>query len=148
MSPAGSTDQKPWIAIFDEEDDDPGEGTCQHDLRIIIVKDYILSDEDGSTAMKTAHRIQEYYDPNFRFADPINRHRFHGHPDMEAFVGEVYEIIYRLARVIPYNDPTQEKLLLLVSALRELPPTTYKIWNVRICVHFACVDATDLDVLG
>lgn len=144
MSPAGSTDQKPWIALFDE--DDLGEGTCQHDLSI-IVKDYILSDEEGSIAMKTAHRIQDYYDQEFRFADPISRHRFWGHPDLGAFLNELFEILYRLARLIPYNDPTQEKLLLLISALRELPPRPHTIHGVRICPCFVCIAATDLDVL-
>ena len=44
-----------------------------------------------------------------------------------GFLSYFYEIVYTLARLIPYNNPTQKQLVLLLLELRKLPPRQFAI---------------------
>ena len=126
MSHVSGIDQEPWIALFDEERKDSSEGTYEDALGN-LVKGFLLSDDDDM-ASNTAQRIQNYYEQEYLLADPLMK--FEDDQGMGEFLAAFYNIIFLLARLIPYNSYAQQKLLLLVLELRKLPPKSFKIWQV------------------
>lgn len=46
------------------------------------------------------------------------------------FLTNFYELVFDLARLIPYDNSNQEKLVQLILELRKLPPKQFKIWKV------------------
>ena len=128
MSHANGIDQEPWIVVFDEERNLSDESTHEAALGN-IVKDFLLSDDKDAMAPNTAQRIQNYYDQEYLLTDPLLK--FEDDQGMGEFLSVFYNIILLLARLIPYDNPTQQKLLLLVLELRKLPPKSFKIWQVR-----------------
>lgn len=128
MSHADALDQEPWIVLFDQERNNLGESTHEAALGN-IVKDLLLTDDKDAAASDTAQRIQNYYDQEYFVADPLLK--FEDDQGMGEFLSAFYNIILLLARLIPYNSLTQQRLLLLVLELRKLPPKSLRIWQVR-----------------
>lgn len=50
----------------------------------------------------------------------------------EAFLWEIWEIFITIARQIPHDHPSQDRLVALIQALTTLPPTTVRIWQVSV----------------
>ena len=126
MSEATSTDKEPWITVFDDEITEWGEGTFDHALGVTL-KGYLLSDGD-SAAADTARQIHIFYEQEHLHSDPLMK--YEDDQGMGAFLSGFYEIVFTLARVIPYNNSNQEKLVWLLLELRKLPPRQFKIWKV------------------
>jgi hypothetical protein len=56
--------------------------------------------------------------------------RFEDDKGMGGFLDRLYDLIYDLARLIPFNNSLQDVLIQLIMELRNLPPKPFKIWNV------------------
>ncbi len=128
MSEAVNVGEEPWITQLDKEIDILGEeGSLDYDLAIIL-KQLILSDGD-STAADIARKIDNYYDQQFRPSDPLMR--FEDDQGMGSFLFAFWQTVcISFARVIPYNNNNQEKLVQLVLELQKLPPRQFKISGV------------------
>ena len=61
--------------------------------------------------------------------------RFYDDKGMESFLWALYQVIFDLARLIPYNDLKQTALVQLILELRKLPPKQFKIWKVQSPHH-------------
>jgi len=68
------------------------------------------------------------YSKNFLTADPLVK--FKDDKGMEGYLWTLYQLIFDMGRLIPFNDTKQAKLVKLILELRNLPPKTFKIWNV------------------
>jgi hypothetical protein len=53
-------------------------------------------------------------------------------PDLEDFLWYTWGTIIKVAKQIPHNHPSQDRLVDLIHALTELPPTTVSIWGVSV----------------
>lgn len=127
MSEAVNVGKEPWITQLDKEIDILGKGTLEYDLAIIL-KQLFLSDGD-STAADIARKIDNYYDQQFRPSDPLMR--FQDDQGMQSFLFAFWQAVYiAFARVIPYNNNNQEKLMQLVLELQKLPPRQFKLSGV------------------
>ncbi|RLL96285.1 hypothetical protein CFD26_106374 [Aspergillus turcosus] len=49
--------------------------------------------------------------------------------DLEDFLWSTWGTIIQIAKQIPHDHPSQDRLVDLIHALAELPPTTVSIWN-------------------
>ena len=134
----GANADNGWITLFDEETSDWGEGTCEHALSVML-KDYLVSDGD-SIAVDTARRLHGFYEQDYLISDPLMK--FEVDQGMGGFLSSFYEIIFTLARLIPYNCSEQDKLVRLLLELRQLPPRQFKLWkvfHVLFCAVFIVV---------
>lgn len=141
MSEAVNAGKKPWIAYLDKEASYWGEGMCESVLAIML-KDLLLSDSD-STAADTARLIDNYYEQEFLPSDPLMK--FLDDKGIGGFLTTFYELVFNLARLIPYNNSNQEKLVQLILELRKLPPRQLKIWEV--CKAFYALSSVLLLIL-
>lgn len=133
MSEAVNVGKEPWITQLDKEIDILGNGTLEYDLAIIL-KQLFLSDGD-STAADIARKIDNYYDQQFRPSDPLMR--FQDDQGMQSFLFAFWQAVYiAFARVIPYNNNNQEKLVQLVLELQKLPPRQFKLSGVSSFLLF------------
>lgn len=48
----------------------------------------------------------------------------------ESFLWEIWETFIAIAKQIPHDHPSQDRLVEVVKALSELPPKTVEIWTV------------------
>ncbi|EAW17801.1 DUF3632 domain-containing protein [Aspergillus fischeri NRRL 181] len=62
--------------------------------------------------------------------------------EMEDFLWYTWGTIIKVAKQIPHNHPSQDRLVELIHALTELPPTTVSIWGSENCLW------KDLPMLG
>ncbi len=106
------------------------------------MKDFLFSDDD-SAAADTAHRIDNYYEQEVLAGDPLMR--FKEDKGMGGYISAFCEVVFTLARLIPYNSPHQDKLILFLLELRKLPPKHFKIWGV--CHVLLCATLTLADDL-
>lgn len=51
---------------------------------------------------------------------------------LENFLWSTWGTIVGIVKQIPHNHPSQDRLVDLIHALTELPPTTVSIWNVSV----------------
>ena len=119
--------QEPWFAYLEEEIVSCGEGTFECDLDNIM-KDFLISKCDPA-APETALRIVTYYWENYLPSDPLMK--FEDDKGIAGFLNHLYELVFAMARLIPYNDSRQDMLVQLILELRKLPAKPFKIWNVR-----------------
>ena len=49
---------------------------------------------------------------------------------MGGYLNSLYEMVFDLARAIPYNHDLQKQLLQFLHELTQLPTRNVKIWNV------------------
>jgi hypothetical protein len=52
--------------------------------------------------------------------------------DLENFLWSSWGAVIEIAKQIPHNHPSQDRLVALIHALTELPPTTVSIWSVSV----------------
>lgn len=50
----------------------------------------------------------------------------------ESHMWEIWGLLIAVSKQVPHEHPSMERLVALVYALAELPPTTVKIWTVGI----------------
>lgn len=97
-----------------------------------MLKDFLLLPEGDSTtlAADTARRIDNFQQQEYLPSDPLMR--FQDDQGMGGFLSAFYEVIFTLARLIPYNTGSfkQKKLVQLMLKLRKLPAREFKIWGV------------------
>lgn len=127
MSESASAGKEPWITQLNQEIDFLGENTWEYDLAMIL-KGLFLSDGD-SDAADIARKIVNCYDQKFVPSDPLIR--FRDDKGIQPFLFAFWQAVFiAFARIIPYNDSNQEKLLRFILELRKLPPRQFKIWEV------------------
>lgn len=119
--------KEPWHAYLEEEIASCGEGTFECDLDNIM-KDFLMSTSDPA-APDTALRIDTYYWKIYLPSDPLMK--FKEDKGIAGFLYYLYELVFDMARLVPYYDPKQDMLVQLILELRKLPAKTFKIWNVR-----------------
>ena len=49
---------------------------------------------------------------------------------LESFLWEIWGMFIEIAKQIPHDHPSQDRLVKVIIALRELPPTSVEIWTV------------------
>jgi hypothetical protein len=128
--------KEPWVTRFDKHLREWAEGPCEHELGGIL-KDAFLS-VDHSTAVRTARRIQGFYEHEYLHSD-----FFCEYPDdqgMAYFYGSFNEVVFPLATLLPYNSCAQEQLVQLIFELRKVPPMEFKVWGV--CYILLCAVPT------
>ncbi len=59
----------------------------------------------------------------------------------ESFMWETWGIFIEIAKQIPRDHPSQDRLVELVKALSSLAPTTVTIWQVSRCCVVLLIDA-------
>ena len=109
-----------WVDQFLEEfpieDCDPVDKTIAETL-----KHYLLSN-GKITAAETARQIDRCFQHDWLNGVP-------DHP--EDFIQDFYDIVFCLAKVVPHNDPKQDRLIQVILELRKLPAKQFQIWEVR-----------------
>lgn len=131
-SEAANLGEEPWITQFDDEINDLDEGAWEIDIARVL-KQFLLS--DGHSSTDTARRIDDSYEQQFLPSDPLMK--FKDDQGMEGFLSCFYEVVFTLARLIPYHSSMQEKLIELILELRKLPPRPSKIW--KVCLRLAII---------
>ena len=110
-----------------------------------MLKDFLLSDGD-STATDTARLIDNFYGQVYLPSDPLMK--FEDGQGIETFLVGFYELIFALARFIPYNSSDQDKVVQLMLELRKLPPKQLRIWEVCQVLLCAVLNfVVDLDTI-
>ena len=122
-----ASSKEPWFAYLEEGIASCGEGTFECDLNNIM-KDFLISTSDLA-ALDTALRIDTYYWEYHLPSDPLMK--FEEDKGIAGFLNHLYELVFDVARLIPYSDPRQDMLVQLILELRKLPAKPFKIWNVR-----------------
>lgn len=126
MGEVANVSNEPWTAQFDKELNDwTAEGV--ENAFAVVLKDFLLSDGDP-TAAETAHEIDDLYTQEYLPSDPLLK--FSDDQGMEGFLGDFYQIFFTLARLIPYDNSKQDRLIQVILELRKLPPKQFKIWKV------------------
>ncbi|KAL1970741.1 hypothetical protein VTN77DRAFT_2575 [Rasamsonia byssochlamydoides] len=54
---------------------------------------------------------------------------------MANFLSILYELVFDMARLLPYTDARQDTLVQLILELRKLPPKPCRIWNENCIVY-------------
>jgi hypothetical protein len=86
--------------------------------------------------------LEEYLQPSSSTTSSAAAQNIHGlaepllygsnTDDLEDFVWEFWGIFLNVAKQIPYDSPSQERLIELVKALIEIPATTIQVWGVSL----------------
>lgn len=126
MGEAFNAGNEPWTTSFEKEISDWGEETSEYVLAHIL-KEFLLSDGD-STAAETASRIAGVYDEDYLPSDPLMK--YEDDKGMGGFLSDFYDVIFTLARLLPYHSSNQDKVVRVMVELRKLPPRPFKIWEV------------------
>lgn len=53
----------------------------------------------------------------------------------EGHMWEIWGLFIAISKQVPHDHPSMDRLVALVYALAELPPTTVKIWTVSIIMY-------------
>ena len=125
-TPSG-TIKEPWLAYLEGEIASCGEDSYNAEFATIM-RSLLLSLENSAPA-DTARRIDTYYWEEYLPSDPLLR--FQDDKGIGGFLNFLYELVFDMARLVPYDDSKQDQLLQLIFELRQLPPKPFKIWNVR-----------------
>jgi hypothetical protein len=123
---ASSGTREPWVVYLDDEIEESGEDSSEDDLSKIM-KRLLLSTSENAAA-DAAREFDEYYSQQFLPSDPLMK--FSDDKGMGAYLWGLYQLIFDMGRLVPYNDTKQTNLVQLIVELRKLPPKTFKIWNV------------------
>ncbi|RYP12531.1 hypothetical protein DL765_007267 [Monosporascus sp. GIB2] len=136
-SSSQSTTKKPWLAFIDNEFDIEGYSTRVELL--IILRDTLLS-IDEAAAKDGAHRIDSYYSDTFLSFDPLVK--FAEDKGMAGFLNELWDAVFDLAELLPFDDPKQDRLVAVILELRKLPPKSFKSGKYVILLSSVCYSAT------
>jgi len=79
------------------------------------------------TAADAARKMDDIYLNYFDF-------KFERNERMGGFLWTLWELVFEISTIIPYNDDQQDLLINFIHELRKLPPKPFKIWDVS----FAC----------
>ena len=91
----------------------------------MILKEFLLSDGKADIARK----IDNFYDQELLPSDPLMR--FEDDKGMQPFLFGFWQAVYiSIAKLIPYNNSNQEKLVQLILEFRKLPPRQFKISKI------------------
>lgn len=128
MNTAVDSNAMLWIARFEVymkhfDEDDP------HRALGKIFTDFLRSNKNNITA-RTALQIT-HYGEHGSFLDPESSRDDDNDEEIKEFLFMFYEEIFILGRIIPFNSFAQERLICLLLDLRNLPPKSVKIWDVR-----------------
>ncbi|RYP66230.1 hypothetical protein DL769_006074 [Monosporascus sp. CRB-8-3] len=129
-STSQSTTKEPWLAFIDNEFDIEGDPT-RVDL-LTILRDALLS-VDEAAAKDAAHRIDSYYSDTFFSSDPLVK--FEEDKGMASFLNTLWDAVFDLAELLPFDDPKQDRLVEVILELRKLPPKSFKIWQSNCLVY-------------
>jgi hypothetical protein len=122
-----SNTPEPWIAFIDDEIEEYREQYPPLSDLNKIVKEMLLSQSDTAAA-DAARELDANYSTKYLTVDPLVR--FKDDKGMESYLWTLYQLIFDMGRLISFNDSKQTKLVSLILELRNLPPKTFKIWNV------------------
>lgn len=64
---------------------------------------------------------------------------------VEGYLWYLWGLLIDIVKLVPYNHAGQGKLLSTLEALSQLPPTTMKIWGVRLfcCCYSQAMNPAD-----
>ncbi|KAI9765889.1 MAG: hypothetical protein M1840_007030 [Geoglossum simile] len=119
-----------WIEYLDGEIAATEADSVTHCLAQII-RDTLLS-TDESRAAGAAGRIDTHYQ-EYLSSDPLLK--FANDKGTAGFLNSLYELVFDVARLIPYRDALQDILVQLIVELRKLPPKRCKIWDEDALVY-------------
>ncbi|KAI9772821.1 MAG: hypothetical protein M1840_008703 [Geoglossum simile] len=122
---------QPWTGYLDGEMPATEADSVAHCL-VQIIRDTSLS-TDESRAAGAARRIDTYYRDEYLSSDPLLK--FSDNKGMASFLNSLYELVFDVARLIPYRDAEQDNLIRVIVELRKLPPKAYKIWDEDALVY-------------
>ena len=112
----GNDSEFPWI--------EPGE-PLEKDLALILGG---LRSANAAAA-EVACQIQDYYRNTYLLSDSLMK--LEDDKGLGGFLYRLFELIFALARHIPYNHRLQDVLVQFIIRLRKLPPKEVETWNVR-----------------
>lgn len=89
--------------------------------------------------------------PAATIADEINQSALSqlrsAEPDIEPFLWEIWKLFIAIARQIPPDHPSQDRLVDVVQALVDIPPTTIRLWEASEHVS-ACMESANINPGG
>ena len=118
--------KKPWLVWIEAKVRHYGEDTVEASL-LEIVKKLLISDNEKAPTV-AAHQIDEFYQKIFLPTDPLMR--FEEDKGWTEFLNTLYTMIFDVVERVRWNDPKQDSLMNLITALRQLPPRPAKIYDV------------------
>jgi len=124
MSQAANTNEDRWISKFDKGISDWEDGSVEEGIAIML-KDFLLSN-GITTANSMAHQIDTFY-KQYLESDPLMK--YEDDQGMEGFLSGFYDVVFTLAKFIPYNSTKQDNLVQLILELRQLPSRKIKLWK-------------------
>ncbi|KAK3327052.1 hypothetical protein B0T19DRAFT_151298 [Cercophora scortea] len=122
-SPKPDAEEPEWLKLLQEHADfDDQHITCI--IETILIQYLLSSDADATTttAGKYDALYGEVYEPKFNGYAGTKK-------GWSGYLSLFYGTLFRIVDLIPYDDPTQDKIVQLVVELKKLPPHACKIWN-------------------
>ncbi|KDN66824.1 hypothetical protein CSUB01_03007 [Colletotrichum sublineola] len=122
----------PWIQFLDRElsqstPEDVENGLCQ-------IFRHLFTSPNASAATEAAQQVDGYYRDVYLPSDPFLK--FLDDKGTAGFLNTLYELVFDLARVVPYDHEQQQLLVQFLIELVKLPTREVKIWD-RKCLVYA-----------
>ncbi|RYO93193.1 hypothetical protein DL764_008020 [Monosporascus ibericus] len=130
-STSQSTMKEPWLAFIDNEFDIEDDQTRLELLTIL--RDALLS-IDEAAAEVAAHRIDSYYSDTFLSVHPLVK--FEDDKGMASFLCALWDAVFDLAELLPFDDRKQDRLVEVILELRKLPAKSFTIWQEKDCLVY------------
>ncbi|KAK6812549.1 hypothetical protein RU639_011692 [Aspergillus parasiticus] len=96
------------------------ESPSEQEKKIFAILDEYAQPSCSTTASATAQSIHEFAAPLLSDSQADG---------LENLLWQFWNIVINVAKQIPCDSPSQERLVELVKALTEIPPTTIQIWG-------------------
>lgn len=119
------TATEPWLNYIDDEvaqEDDP------IILEILSALKDLLTSESETVAEGVAHRIDRCYSDTSLSVNPSVK--FQKDKGMGSFLNSLWDAVFDVAEVVPYDDPRQDRLINLILELRKFSPRPFNINGV------------------
>ena len=120
---SSSSTKPPWLSFLEEEISASDEEPVIDSIGSVL-KSLLLSPSE-TTAADAARLINAVHWEKMLPSDPLMR--FLDDKGIGGFLGCLWELVFDIAKRIPYNDPGQDSLTQLILELRKLPPIQFKI---------------------
>ncbi|KAK1969656.1 hypothetical protein LY78DRAFT_653834 [Colletotrichum sublineola] len=122
----------PWIQFLDRElsqstPENVENGLCQ-------IFRHLFTSPNASAATEAAQQVDGYYRDVYLPSDPFLK--FLDDKGTAGFLNTLYELVFDLARVVPYDHELQQLLVQFLIELVKLPTREVKIWD-RKCLVYA-----------
>ncbi|EFQ35691.1 hypothetical protein CGRA01v4_06066 [Colletotrichum graminicola] len=88
---------------------------------------------DRESATEAAQQVDEYYHNSYLPSDPFSK--FQADKGTAGFLNTLYELVFDLARVVPYDHDLQQLLVHFLVELVKLPTREVTIWNEKCLVY-------------